>query len=249
LDPFNWIGWLGALIMAVARFWGWNSGEFPFELFLPLLMIVSGDWQYLMLSRSSHFSSADEMVLAFDKVYGYPEFLLGRMFLSAPVILVVAKAIYAMLVMPVVAVYLALRDDGLRRRLCASFALMGLSGVVFYQFCPAAGPHYVFHEYPWVVPTLSPQVKLLPHLILNAVPSVHLAMAVLVLLYARYCSKLCQSLAWVFLALTVLVTLGLGEHYVIDLVLGVPFAVAIDCVTDRSQRRRAYACFLLVLVW
>jgi hypothetical protein len=222
---FNWTEWLGALVVAV------------------------GGWQWLMLYRIGYFPSADEMLFSFDKLYGYPEFFLKRMFWSAPVILTLAKAIYLLSVMPVVVVYLALRDGALRRRLCTSFALIRLSGVVFYQFCPAAGPIYVFRQYPWIVPTLSPEVTLLPHLIMNATPSIHLAMAVLVVFYSRYCSRLCHIFGWTCLVLTVLVTLGLGEHYVIDLVLGVPFAVAIDCVPYRSQRRKAYGCVLLVLAW
>jgi hypothetical protein len=247
--PFIWVGWFGAFLMAMGRFWGWNDDDLPVELFLPLLMMVSGAWQSFMLHHAGHPPSVDEMLLAFDRIFGYPEYFLGRIFSSAPVIQVVAKAVYVMLVMPAVVVYLALRDGRLRRRLCASFALMGLSGAIFYHFCPAAGPIYVFRDYPWTVPTSTPEVKFIPHLVFNAVPSLHMAMAMLALLYSRYCSRLCQAFGWVCLVLTVLVTLGLGEHYVIDLILGVPFIVAIDSVWDRRLRRKAYGCFLLLLVW
>jgi hypothetical protein len=240
-------GWLGALVIAMGRIWGWNDDELPVELFLPLLMIIVGDWEGLVYRISS--PSVDELVFSFDRIYGYPEFFLGRVFSSAPVVIVLAKAFYFALMMPVVAVYLALNDSKLRRKLCISVALMGLFGAIFYHFCPAAGPIYVFHEYPRLPVLSSPEVRLLPHLVLNATPSVHLAMALLVLLYSRYCSRLCQVFGWVCLALTVLTILGLGEHYVIDLVLGVPFAAAIDGLPDRSRRRKAYGCFLLVLVW
>ena len=77
---FNWTGWLGALVMAVGRFWGWNNNKRPFELLLPLFMMAAGGWQCLMLYRIGYFPSADEMLFSFDKIYGYPEFFLGRCF-------------------------------------------------------------------------------------------------------------------------------------------------------------------------
>jgi hypothetical protein len=42
----------------------------------------------------------------------------------------------------------------------------------------------------------------------------------------RYSKNWMRVLATVFLALTLLATLGLGEHYPIDLVVALPFAVA-----------------------
>ncbi len=55
-------------------------------------------------------------------------------------------------------------------------------------------------------------------------------------------------LATAFLGLTLLATLGLGEHYLIDLVVAVPFAVAAmaGCV---KQYRRAAAAGALVSAW
>jgi PAP2 superfamily len=244
---FNMTGWVGALAMAVARIWGLNDDDFPIELLLPLLMIAVRDWEGLVYYFQT--PSADEMLFSFDKIFGYPEFFLGRIFLAVPLVLVLAKVVYFILLIPVVVVHLALPDRRLRWRLWTSVALMGLFGVIFYYFCPAAGPIYVFHEYPRIPAVDAPVVKFIPNLIPNCTPSVHLAMALLVLLYSRLCGRAWQVLGWVFLGLTVLVTLGLGEHYVIDLVLGVPFAGAIDGLADRKRRRKAYACFLLVLVW
>jgi membrane-associated phospholipid phosphatase len=60
----------------------------------------------------------------------------------------------------------------------------------------------------------------------NAVPSLHSAWALLIWWSLRYSKNWMRGLATVFLALTLLATLGLGEHYPIDLVVALPFAVA-----------------------
>jgi len=147
-----------------------------------------------------------------------------------------------------VVVHLSLKDAKLRWKLWASVALMALLGVIFYQFCPAAGPVYVFPGYPRIPTVLLPSERLIPYLIPNCTPSVHLAMAVLALLYAKSCGRFCRAFAWVFVALTVFVTLGLGEHYFIDLVLAIPFAVGIESVVN-GRRKKAYGFLLLVIAW
>jgi hypothetical protein len=50
------------------------------------------------------------------------------------------------------------------------------------------------------------------------------------------------------MSITVLATLGLGEHYVIDLVLSVPYAVAIWSLVER-QWMRFGMLLSIVIVW
>jgi PAP2 superfamily len=56
----------------------------------------------------------------------------------------------------------------------------------------------------------------------NAIPSLHSAWALLIWWSTRYCRAWTRLVATVFLALTPLATLGLGEHYLIDLVVALP---------------------------
>ena len=64
-----------------------------------------------------------------------------------------------------------------------------------------------------------------------------------------------QALAGLFLILTLLATLGLGEHYLIDLVVAVPYAVAVRaaCMNEAgwSRERVLTSVFnaLVVAVW
>lgn len=63
----------------------------------------------------------------------------------------------------------------------------------------------------------------------NGMPSMHFTGAFLIwLLTATLRRKVYFYLACVFLLLTVVATIGLGEHYVLDLVVAMPFAVALS---------------------
>ena len=219
-------------------------------------MLSSGAWQGMMLQRARSYPSVDELLFTFDRNYGSLAFTVGRWFHRWPILHLAGKWVYLASILPLVVVYLALPPDiKIRRRLWMSFAVMGLSGVVFYQICPAAGPIYRFAEsFPWRTPLLAaPQARTLPHAFLNAMPSLHMALAVLTLIYSRRCAKPFQIGAGIFLFLTALSTLGLGEHYFIDLIVAVPFIVAIDTlpdvVRDQGQRVRVYACLNAVLFW
>jgi PAP2 superfamily len=56
-------------------------------------------------------------------------------------------------------------------------------------------------------------------------PSVHIAMALLILWNSRTWPGAVRMLAGGLLAFTVLATLGFGEHYLVDLFVAVPFAL------------------------
>jgi membrane-associated phospholipid phosphatase len=81
----------------------------------------------------------------------------------------------------------------------------------------------------------------------NAIPSLHVATAFIFVLYAS--EKLALKLvAWTFLLATALSTLVIGEHYLIDLVVAIPFAVFSVCIAER-RIPRATGNFLMVIEW
>ncbi len=141
----------------------------------------------------------------------------------------------------------ALPTDLLDATLCA-----GIVGFVLYHACPVAGPLYLFGErFPFDETSFSSiDASLGPTLLdrrvpRNGVPSLHTAWALLLYWHARPHGRQARAFAGGWLALTLLATLGLGEHYVIDLVIGVPVAVAVEaaCAFDlplaRGPRPRA----------
>ncbi|HEY2845078.1 MAG TPA: phosphatase PAP2 family protein, partial [Bryobacteraceae bacterium] len=85
-----------------------------------------------------------------------------------------------------------------------------------------------------------------------AIPSLHTAWGLLIFWRTRGSVLWIRAAAGLFLFLTLLATLGLGEHYLIDLIVAVPYAVSLRacCMTQAgwSRDRILTAAFNAVLV-
>ncbi len=68
----------------------------------------------------------------------------------------------------------------------------------------------------------------------NCIPSLHLTWALLGMVYI---GPRWRWVAVVFTVLTATATLGIGEHYLIDLVLAVPYSLATCWVVSRTRQR------------
>lgn len=96
-----------------------------------------------------------------------------------------------------------------RRRDCAWAAIIAIFfAPFFYYFFPAVGPAHIGQ----------------PLAARNCMPSLHLTWA---LILAIYCGRRWRWLAVVFAALIAWSTIGLGEHYVIDLIAAIPYTLAV----------------------
>jgi hypothetical protein len=73
----------------------------------------------------------------------------------------------------------------------------------------------------------------------NAMPSMHMTWALLVWWSAWELTPLARLIATVFATLTFLSTLGFGEHYLVDLIVSVPFALLIEAVCAFKKERNA----------
>jgi hypothetical protein len=67
-------------------------------------------------------------------------------------------------------------------------------------------------------------------------PSVH-AMALLIFWHSRPWRLAVRIFAGALLLFTVLATLGFGEHYLIDLVVAVPFALTVETIATYGSRQ------------
>jgi hypothetical protein len=88
----------------------------------------------------------------------------------------------------------------------------------------------------------------------NCMPSLHVAWALLVWFNCKPFSRIVRSSAFAFVLITLVDTLGTGEHYLIDLVVAFPFAVAVQalCARNLSWRSKAApvaAGFAFCLLW
>jgi len=187
--------------------------------------------------------SYDYVLFGADARLGY-HFGLGRLFAGWMAI----HLVYSMLPLAVAFVYSTL--DRERTRLGLVMLLAGVAAPLYYAACPAAGPLYVFGDaFPFHPPVLKAALPFdAPGLTMNAVPSGHLAWAMLLAWHSRPGLPGVRIFAWLFLLGTAVVTLATGEHYLVDLVGSVPFAVAVDAVVGRRWLS-AVSCAALTLGW
>ena len=107
-------------------------------------------------------------------------------------------------------------------RLFVSNAFIGFS--LFFVF-PAMGPKYAFPTFPELPLAVHPAPVVMDGFP-NAIPSLHFGGALLIFWMARPWKWL-RIATGTFLVLTAVATMALGEHYLVDLVVAVPYALAI----------------------
>ena len=166
------------------------------------------------------------------------------------------------LIIAVVLAGLLLRDRAEAVSAIIAFLITGPIGVIFYGLFPALGPAYTYgNRFPWR-PLTNAEFSLI-HLqpvavagLRNAMPSLHIAWVLLAFWYSRGLSWWERGLAAAFLAITACSTLGTGEHYVIDLVVAVPFATMIYGLSafhlpwsDLQRRMTVWLALGMTVVW
>jgi hypothetical protein len=145
-------------------------------------------------------------------------------------------------------------------RAAALLFLASLLAVAGYRVVPVAGPLFAFPRFPIEPPSLGSGdlglLPLAPKVLRNGVPSLHFAAALLVWWNLRHLGWGLRLIAGFFLVGTFLATLGTGEHYLVDLIMTVPFSVALQAglmATDVSSARRRWSIVgfgsLLTAVW
>ncbi len=127
-------------------------------------------------------------------------------------------------------------------------------GYSIYFIAPVCGPIYLLGEsFPLNIPTLADATTSTvmplawPDFPRNGIPSLHMAWALSLAFIAVYLGAAARLWAGATLLLTFCATLALGEHYVIDLIIALPFSVLMQAVFTQvpahniSRRRRVIA--------
>lgn len=126
---------------------------------------------------------------------------------------------------------------------------LGVVGFLLYQVCPAAGPVYLFRQqFPANVPSLASiviQPGWLPPVARNAMPSLHVGWTLLLFWNMRRRNWWMAAIFAAYLTLTALATLGYGEHYLVDLMVAPPLALAIQAACTRTESRWRWAATAL----
>jgi PAP2 superfamily len=223
---------LGSLTcMSLSALWGGERRKASVDACLmaamfPLFLVVSGF--SLAVTTAVHPKTYDLFLYAFDAQLGVsPSFLVGRFLARFSVIRQICFPGYESL--PLAMAIAFVLDRGRSSRVVVAFTVAAAGGFLLYNCCPAAGPVHVFGaKFPFKLPAamkapygvveMGPAPR-------NAMPSVHIAMALLILWNSRRWAAVWRALAGVLVTITVLATLGFGEHYLVDLLVAVPFAL------------------------
>jgi hypothetical protein len=219
----------------------------------------------LQWAATVHQKVFDLYLYSFDaSLHAQIPFSVGRQFATHPSLKTTALLAYIGLSIPIAFVYAGqVRRTGAKALFCfITFVVTGPMGILFYNLVPALGPAHLFQQnFPWnPIPIENAAHLFLEPIALggprNAIPSLHMAWVLLAWWYSRGLSPWERAIAMFYLIFVGLATLGTGEHYFIDLVVAVPFALfmeslfAFDLPWSESRRAAGIAFGLLAtLVW
>ena len=257
------------LLLALRRIWSESSQEkerLRLGLLPPLLLVLLGYSSSGLLAQIArrHPVTLDLYLYAFDGSLGLqPSFLVGGMVLRSTWLTRMCVFCYYALPVALLLVYAQqlVRSGKFTLRVFLAFLLAGPVGIMFYNLCPACGPIYLFPaQFPRDPMTATQARELFLHPVAvngarNAFPSLHMAWALLAWWYGKGLSPWTRALLLFVLAGTILATLGLGEHYFVDLVAAVPFAVMMQAgvagiaLRDRRRFVPLFAGLLWTLAW
>ena len=173
----------------------------------------------------------------FDSFFGQPSFHLGQLVWAHSWSKILVSTSYGLLptaVLATFAAYLWLRPQHEIRSLVKAFVLNLFIAVIFYVLIPVCGPAFAFPHFPEL-----PQGTITLHAMAidaapNGIPSVHMSTAILVAWFLRRW-RWGLIVGGLFSALTVIATLGSGQHYLLDLFCAVPYSIGILLATNQER--------------
>jgi hypothetical protein len=236
-----YLGIGGAVMLAVRSWWDPSSVRLlAVGSCVPGLMIVGA----LVMFRGGTPPLMDNNLLRMDEILfggSHPSFALGRLVASVPPLRTILTIAYQALTLALIALLaLACRYPAkisLKSALAAVVVPAALCNFA-YILCPATGPRYVyafpFGEQP------APLGAIHQFGVINATPSLHLTWALLLWVGSMRFSRKLAVGGFALVLLTILATLGLGEHYVVDLMAAVPFTLFLLATYAKRWRDAAF---------
>jgi hypothetical protein len=233
----------------------------------PLLFLLLGYFGSgpLELMGRLHPKTLDLFLYSFDQSLGVQlSFKVGQIVVTWHPLTRAALGLYYALPLVIIFTYarLLVRDRNLAMMAFLAFVLAGPVGVVFYNMVPACGPGYLmgtgfpFETLPVSHLSQFPLEALPVAGARNAFPSLHLGWALLALWYSECLSRRTRVAMAIFAVGTVFATLGLGEHYFVDLVAAFPFALTLYAacalnvpITNRRRIAALVAGLAMLMGW
>lgn len=241
-----WLSFLGMaslLVMSLRAIWESKEERGPVLLVLiPGLLILGSNFfaGYLhKFTQSAHPKVLDLYLYSFDSSLRVPiVFWLGQAFAKWPAFRAISMVFYVGLPFSIAIAYAgqAARVRAKAIPVVVAFLIAGPLGGFFYNVFPALGPIHLFGaRFPWQpLPVDSVRRLFLEPVpiegLRNAIPSLHMAWTLMAWWYSRGLSLWERCLTMAFVIFTIFATMGTGEHYLIDLVVAVPFAMFIQAL-------------------
>ena len=180
----------------------------------------------------------DRFLYVADSSLGFePSFAAGSVLAGLPLLLRNLTWLqYEALMLAVAIVYAwqRMRSTDNSPKILSATVSMAIVGFLLYYLYPAAGPVYGFGSLFPHRPPEALQLALMPMPLdsaaRNAMPSLHMGMSLLVWWHSRGSRWVGRWLAGLFLLATAFSTMAKGEHYLIDLIVAFPFAMAIQAL-------------------
>lgn len=194
----------------------------------------------------------------------WPPIVLGHWFRDVPGLAPICTLVYMFMPIGLSVVHaFALRADPTRRpSLLWALVLIPLFGYPLYYSLPMVGPREAWHALkpavvfpPEQVPKFITTTLIVPAFApRNCMPSLHTAWTLSAVLQARQLGRPLLLFASFWFLGTELATLGLGEHWLIDLVVAVPFTFAVNVLAEGTfdnpgVRRNLVLWIALVVGW
>ena len=265
MAAFSFIGLSSLAVLGVRAIWArQRERTLLLYAFLPAVLFAASEYMastLLDFTEALHPKTFDLYLYSFDcSLRVQFSFLVGQIFARHLWFRFVALLFYIALPLPLALVYAAqLRQKSKNAfPVMLAFLVTGPLGVLFYNLVPATGPIHIFGQnFPWHPLSTSQAMQLVLQTVpvkgaRNAIPSLHMAWVLLVWWNSKGLSRSIRAIALAFVVFTALATVGIGEHYFVDLVVAFPFALMVQALclyplsfqsTSHSTSRRAAFLF------
>jgi hypothetical protein len=247
MSGFSFVGLSALAVLGTRTIWAKaEDRKLLLYGFLPAVLFVASEWtasSLLDITEKLHPKTFDLFLYSFDSSLRVQiSFLTGQFLLKSLWLRTASLAIYISLPLPLALVYASQlrRQKGKALAVMIAFLATGPIGVLCYNMLPACGPVHLFGAaFPWSPLSTADamQLNIVPVIMQgarNAIPSLHMTWVLLVWWNSRGLSRWVRVIAMIYVALTVLATLGTGEHYFIDLVVAFPFSLAVQALSSYS---------------
>jgi hypothetical protein len=249
-SAFAVMGFGALLLLGFRAVWSEREGrQNALALLVPslvLLVFIFVCARVLRLTSGMNPQTDDAWLYAFDGSLGLqPSFWVGRIMYDSLVLTRSALLTYLSLPFAMAAVCAWQIPIAARRtswHVLTVLLLAGVGGWFLYNVVPGTGPIYAFgKDFPWnsvpykdlsafalekmSIPTEIPR---------NAMPSLHVGWVVLLWWNSKGLPRALRAALALYLVLTVIATLGGGQHYLVDLVVSLPFALTVQSVASYS---------------